>query len=68
MNAIIFIYIIILFIVLTPGQFITLPKGNHSKLMVNLTHAIIFAIIYYFTHKIIWDATKKDKENIYSTV
>jgi len=67
MNAFLFIYIIILFVVLSPGQFITLPSVNHSKLVINLTHAVIFSIIYHFTHKIIMNATKSDKEHIYSS-
>jgi amino acid permease len=63
MNAFMFIYIIVLFVILTPGQFIILPSGNQSKLVVSLTHGFIFALVYYFTHKIIWNMTKSSKES-----
>ncbi len=41
-------YSAILFFVLTPGILLTLPKGG-SKFAVAATHALVFAIVLYFT-------------------
>lgn len=43
------VYVFILFFVLVPGQIVRLPM-NASKLVVNLTHALVFAIIFHFTY------------------
>jgi len=53
MNLYMLIYIGVLFFVLTPGQFITFPQ-NSDQITLNVSHAIIFAIVYHFTHKIAW--------------
>jgi hypothetical protein len=45
-----FLYSVLLFFVLTPGILVTLPKGG-SKVVVALTHAVIFATVCYLTHK-----------------
>jgi hypothetical protein len=44
------LYIVVLFVVLTPGILLTLPPKG-SKLVVAIVHAIIFAIILHFTYK-----------------
>jgi len=49
------VYIILLFILLTPGVLISIPKGG-SRLTVAATHGVLFAIAYYFTRKIVWKA------------
>lgn len=49
MNILMSVYVFILFFVLVPGQIVRLPM-NASKLVVNLTHALVFAIIFHFTH------------------
>jgi hypothetical protein len=49
------VYIILLFILLTPGVLISIPKGG-SRLAVAATHGVLFAIAYYFTRKIVWKA------------
>lgn len=46
------LYIAALFYVLTPGILLTLPKGG-SKVMVAATHAVVFALVYHFTHKMV---------------
>lgn len=41
-----------LFFVLTPGVFLRLPRKG-SKTRVALTHALVFALIYYLTTKVL---------------
>ena len=47
------LFVVALFFVLTPGILTTLPRGG-SKTTVALTHAVIFALVYHFTHKAVW--------------
>jgi len=47
------LYVAILFYVLTPGVLLSLPAGG-SKTTVALTHAVVFAVVYHFTHKLVW--------------
>lgn len=55
MQWLMFFYIALLFFLLTPGILVTLPpKGN--KMAVAAVHAIIFGIIWCYTHKIVWKA------------
>jgi hypothetical protein len=57
MNWLITIYLAILFFVLTPGILVSLPpRGN--KFTVAAFHAVVFAIVWHFTHKLVWNATK----------
>ena len=42
------LYAIILFFLLTPGIIVRLPPGG-SKMMVAITHAIIFGLLWHFT-------------------
>ena len=56
MNVLMSVFLAILFFVLTPGVLLRLPTGG-SKLMVAATHAVVFALIYHFTHKLVWRAT-----------
>ena len=58
MDAFMFIYAFLLFFVLTPGVLISLPPGG-SKIVVALTHAAVFAVIWHFTHKLVRNATHK---------
>lgn len=53
MGLVVAIYVFILFILLTPGVLLTLPRGG-SKLTVAAVHALVFAVVYYFTHKLVW--------------
>ena len=52
MSFVVILYSILLFFLLTPGILVTLPPKK-SKMVVALTHAIIFGIIYHFTHKLV---------------
>ena len=56
MNWIVTAYIAILFFVLTPGVLLSLPPKS-SKFVVAATHAVVFALVYHFTHKLVWSAS-----------
>jgi hypothetical protein len=49
------LYVAVLFVVLTPGVLLTLPKGG-SKLTVAVVHGLVFALVFHFTHKFVWKA------------
>ena len=53
MNLTVAIYSAILFFVLSPGVLLRLPS-NGSKITVAVVHAIIFAIVLYFTAGFVW--------------
>jgi hypothetical protein len=57
MNLYVALYVAILFFLLTPGILVSLPPGG-SKVTVALAHALVFVVIYYFTYKRVWSATK----------
>ncbi len=46
------LYVAVLFFVLTPGILLSLPPGG-SKMVVALVHAVVFALVFQFTHKYI---------------
>jgi hypothetical protein len=56
MNWAVTIYSAILFFILTPNILVRLPPKS-SKFVVAATHAVIFAVIFHFTCKIVWKAT-----------
>jgi hypothetical protein len=51
-----FIYAFLLFFVLTPGVLVYLPPKG-SKMVVAAVHALVFAIVWTFTNKLVWKAT-----------
>jgi hypothetical protein len=53
MNLIVAIYSAILFFVLSPGVLLRLPS-NGSKLTVAGVHAVVFALVLYFTAGFVW--------------
>jgi hypothetical protein len=53
MSLFVSLYAAILFFILTPGILLSLPKGG-SKFTVAGVHALVFAVIFHFTHKLIW--------------
>ena len=57
MNIYCSLYLGLLFILLTPGVLLRIPPGG-SKLTVAAVHGLVFAVIYHFTHKAVWLATK----------
>ena len=46
----------VLFFVLTPGVVLRLPP-NGSKYVVAVAHALVFALVYYVTNRLVWQAT-----------
>lgn len=44
------LYVALLFFVLAPGVLVTLPRGG-NKTTVAMTHALVAAVVFYFTHK-----------------
>jgi len=56
MNLVLPLYTALLFVLLTPGILLTLPKGG-SKLTVAAVHGLVFAVVFYFTAKIVVDLT-----------
>ena len=54
MHLFMFLFVAVLFFLLTPGVLLSLPpKGK--KLVVAGTHAIVFALVFTLTHKIVWE-------------
>ena len=53
MSLFVSLYAAILFFVLTPGILLTLPKGG-KKFQVAGVHALVFAVVFHFTHKLVW--------------
>ena len=51
-------FVVLLFFVLTPGVFVSLPPKG-SKMVVAATHAVIFAVVFHFTHKMVWRLSKQ---------
>ena len=49
------LYSVVLFFVLTPGVLLRLPPGG-SAMTVALTHAVVFGLVWSFTHKLVWKA------------
>ena len=56
-----------LFYLLSPGILLRFPK-NGSKMTVAATHAVIFAILYYFIHNIMWNFVNEGFKDVQSPV
>lgn len=52
------LYIALLFFVLAPGILLTIPRGG-SKTMVAMTHALVAAAVFYFTHKMAYNFLRR---------
>jgi hypothetical protein len=63
MNVLMLVYVFVLFFVLTPGVLLSLPPKS-SKLVVAATHALVFSLILWATHKIVWKFTSKAFEGM----
>jgi hypothetical protein len=53
MSLVVTIYAAILFFLLTPAILVRLPPSG-SKWTVAAVHAVVFALIFHFTHKLVW--------------
>jgi hypothetical protein len=56
MNWIITLYVALLFFLCVPGVVVNLPP-KRGKLTTAACHAVIFALIWHFTHKMVWHAS-----------
>lgn len=56
MNVLFSLYLLVLFLVLTPGVLVTLPK-NGSKYTIAAVHGLIFAALLYVTGHYVWKLT-----------
>ena len=52
------LFVVALFFALTPGILVSLPPKG-SKMVVALTHAVVFAIVYSLVHKMVGEACRK---------
>jgi len=52
------VYAAVLFYILTPGVLVSLPPGG-SRTTVALTHAVVFGVVWHFTHKKVWGLVGK---------
>ena len=53
MSLLVSLYAAILFFALVPGVLLSIPRKG-SKLVVAAVHALVFGLIYHFTHKLVW--------------
>ena len=53
MSLLVILFSAILFFVLTPGVLLRLPK-NGDKFTVAGVHAVVFALVFGLTHKLVW--------------
>ena len=53
MHLLMSLFVAALFVALTPGVLLTLPKGG-SKLTVAVVHGLVFAVVFQLTHKMVW--------------
>ena len=61
-----FVFIVLLFFVLTPGILFTLPPKS-NKTVVALVNGVVFALIMYFTHNMVWNLSEGFADPIMST-
>jgi hypothetical protein len=57
MNVYMSVFLALLFVLLTPGVLVSLPPGG-SKLVVAATHGVVFAAVYWASHKAVYNATR----------
>jgi uncharacterized membrane protein len=57
MHVLMSLFAAALFFALVPGILVTLPKKG-SNVKVALVHALIFAVVYYFLHMMVWHANE----------
>ena len=53
MNWVMSLYVAFLFFLLTPSILLRLPPKG-SKFTVAVVHALVFAVVFHFTHKLVW--------------
>jgi hypothetical protein len=63
MSVVMFVYAFLLFFVLTPGILVYLPPKGSKKIVAGV-HALVFAIVWSITHKIVWRTTSSMFEGL----
>lgn len=58
MNILLFLILVVLFVLLTPGIVVCLPPKS-SKLTSAITHGLIFAVIWSLSYKFLWRTTSR---------
>lgn len=61
-----FLFSVLLFFILTPNILLTISSKS-SKNVVALVHALVFATVWYFTNKIVWQASEGFYQNPVAT-
>lgn len=61
MNITDLVFSVVLFYALTPGILVTLPK-NGSKMTVVAVHALLFALVFYFSNILVGQVSEGFKE------
>ena len=56
MNWFMMLFLALLFFVLTPGVLLRLPARG-DVYTVAAAHAVVFALVWHFTHKSVWHAS-----------
>ena len=51
------LYVAVLFFLLSPGVLVHLPPKS-SLITAALVHAVVFGVVYLFTHKLVWNQVK----------
>ena len=57
MNVVMSLYLALLFVAFVPGVLLTLPSGG-SKYTVLAVHAILFTLVWQFTHMMVLDSSE----------
>lgn len=57
MNFLMILYLAALFVALTPGVLVTLPKGG-KKITVAVVHGLLLAAVWHFTNRMVSRATE----------
>ena len=47
------LYVAALFVALTPGVLLSLPKGG-SRVTQAAVHGLVFALVFHLTYKMVW--------------
>ena len=58
-----FLVVVALFFVLTPGILLRLPPKS-SPTVVALTHGVVFGLVWWLIHKPLWHATSRMTEGL----
>lgn len=63
MNFFMFLYMFVLFFLLTPGILVTLPPKG-SVMVVAATHALVFSLLFCITNKTVGKLTSSAPEGV----